>query len=519
MKPLRAQQTAPRWAQQTAPLWVGLDLGTSAVKVGLFDNAGRALHLARAQYPLYTPQLRWVEQEPMDWWRAACTALRETLAGVASNEVVAVGLSGQTPGHVLVSAEGAPLGRAIIWSDQRASTEAAWLAEHITPAQARQWTGSSSIADVTQPPARLLWLKNHRPEDWTRTAAVVQPKDFLALRLTGQVATDRQSSYCLFNPQIGRYHYEYLRALGIAAEKLPPVLAPGDIVGTVTPEAAAATGLAAGTPVVTGTIDAWCDIIGCGGASPGQAVDVTGTSEVVALITDHPLEEDLGLPQAAGVFGAHLLEDLYWVGGPMQGGGGTLQWWARGFYSGEPDLRQLADEAASMPVGADGLLFLPYLRGERAPVWDDEARGAFVGLTDRHTRAHGARAVYEGIAFAVRDILQRSQVAAGQSAQALRVSGGASRSALWNQIKANVTGLPVQQMAVSDAACLGAAMLATIGTRVHGNLAAAAAAMVRPAMVFVPEQGAVVRYNELFSVWHEIYPALRPLFPQLDGMR
>ena len=534
-------------------LFVGLDLGTSAVKVGLFDEAGRALHLARAPYSLYTPQPRWVEQEPMDWWRAACIALRETLAGVAPGQVAAVGLSGQAPGHVLVTGDGMPLGRAIIWSDQRASAEAAWLAEHITPEQARQWTGSSSIADVTQPPARLLWLKDHRPDDWARTAAVVQPKDFVAFRLTGCIATDRPSSYCLFNPQTGRYSAEYLQILGIAAEKMPPVLAPSGIVGTVTVEAAAATGLCIGTPVVTGTIDAWCDIIGCGGASPGQAVDVTGTSEVIALITDHPRGDGPAAsparrrdavatsparrrdavatsparrrdavatsPQASGVFGAHLLENLYWVGGPMQGGGGTLLWWARGFYSEQPDLQQLAGEASAMPVGADGLLFLPYLRGDRAPVWDDQARGAFVGLTDRHARAHCARAVYEGIAFAVRDILERSQAAAGQRAEILRVSGGASRSALWNQIKADVTALTVQQAAVSDAACLGAAMLAAIGVQTYHHLAAAAAAMVHPTTVFVPEPGAVARYNELFATWRQLYPALRPLFPQLERMR
>jgi xylulokinase len=272
--------------------------------------------------------------------------------------------------------------------------------------------------------------------------------------------------------------------------------------------------------VVTGTIDAWCEIIGCGGASPGQAVDVAGTSEVIALVTDHPVDEKaIAVPQAAGVFGAHLLENLYWVGGPMQGGGGTLLWWARGFYGEQPDVQQLMDEASSIPLGADGLLFLPYLRGERAPVWDSQARGAFVGLTDHHTRAHCTRAVYEGIAFAVRDILERSQAVAGLRAQTLHVSGGASRSALWNQIKADITGLPVQQMAVADAACLGAAMLAAVGAEAQSNLAAAAAAMVRPTTVFVPEPGAATRYSELFAAWRELYPALRLLFPKLDRMR
>ena len=509
---------------------VGLDLGTSAVKVGLFDVAGRPLHLARASYPLYTPQLRWVEQEPMDWWEAACAALRETLARVDSDQVVALGLSGQTPGHVLVTADGMPLGRAIIWSDQRASAEAAWLAEHITPEQARQWTGSSFIADVTQPPARLLWLRDHCPDDWACCDAVLQPKDFLALLLTGRIATDQQSSYYLFNPQTGRYHADYLRALGIAGDRLPPVLSPTDVIGQVTPKAAAVTGLSVGTPIVTGTIDAWCDIIGCGGTSPGQAVDVAGTSEVIALITSRTAKGKATVSpgrwdaiassaQEQGVSAVRLLEDLFWVGGPMQGGGGTLLWWARGFYEQPPDPRQLAAEAATVAPGADGLLFLPYLRGERAPVWDKQARGAFVGLTDRHTRAHCARAIYEGIAFAVRDILERSQLAAGLPAQVLHVSGGASRSALWNQIKADVTGLTVQQAAVSDAACLGAAMLAAIGVQVHANLTAAAAAMVRPATMFVPESGLISLYNELFAAWRQLYPNLRPLFRQLDKMR
>jgi len=501
-------------------LFVGLDLGTSAVKAGLFDATGDALHLARSPYAVRTPRPHWVEQEPEEWWAAACGALRETLAGVDPGDVAAVGLSGQTPGHVLVAANGASLCPAIIWSDQRAFEEAAWLAEHITAEQARAWTASSFIADVTQPPARLLWLMRHCADQWARCAAVIQPKDFLAFRLTGRIATDQQSSYCLYNPRTGRYDPEYLQTLDIAPDKMPPVLAPTDIVGHVTPEAAAATGLFAGTPVVCGTIDAWCDIIGCGGVSPGQAVDVTGTSEVVALITGHPVaEEAAASPEAAGVLGAYLLEDLYWVGGPMQGGGGTLLWWSGGFYDRQPDLQQLAAEAAAIPPGADGLLFLPYLCGERAPVWDPQARGAFVGITDRHTRAHCARAVYEGIAFAVRDVLERSQAAAGLRAATLRVSGGPSRSGLWNQIKADVTGLPVQQMSVSDAACLGAAMLAAIGARAHGNLAAAAAAMVRPAHLSVPEPGAAARYNDLFGTWRMLYAALRPLFARLDAKR
>jgi len=509
-------------------LFLGLDLGTSAVKVGLFDTEGNLLRRARQAYPLYTPHPGWAEQEPEEWWAATCDALRDSLAGVDTGRVVAVGLSGQSPSQVLVATDGTPLGRAILWSDRRASAEAAWLAERLTPEQAQAWTGCAFITDVTQPPARLLWLKAHRPDDWARCVAVVQPKDFIARRLTGRIATDGNSAFCLLNPlpppsvgeasfppklggaRRGQYAANLLALLGVEPEKMPPALEPTGVVGHVTPEAASATGLRAGIPVVTGTIDAWCDIIGSGGIAPGCAVDVTGTSEVVALVTERPVDGE-------GVFGAPLAEGRYWVGGPMQAGGAALLWLARCFYGQEqPDFGLLEAEASAIAPGAEGLLFLPYLQGERAPVWDATARGAFVGLTDRHVRAHCARAVYEGVAFAVRDLLERCRAAAGIGPEELRVSGGGSASAFWNQVKADVTGLPVQRVATPDAACLGAALLAAVGVEFFQNLDDAVGAMVQVGDVFDPIPDRVSRYDELFVAWRCLYPALRPIFPQLE---
>jgi xylulokinase len=493
---------------------VGLDLGTSAVKVGLFDEAGQLLRLARRGYRLYTPHPGWAEQEPAEWWAATCDALREALGGADAGRIAAVGLSGQTPGHVLVAPDGTALGRAIVWSDRRAAVEAAWLAERITSQQARAWTGYPSIGSATQPPARLLWLKTHRPADWNGCAAVVQPKDWIALQLTGRIATDVNSGLCLLHPQTGRYAADHLALLGVEPEKLPTALPPTGVVGPVTPEVAVATGLSAGTPVVIGTIDAWCDIIGCGGVEPGIAVDVAGTSEVVALVTEQPATGD-------GVFSSPLVDGLHWIGGPMQTGGAALEWLLRGFYGGETDFKQLEAEASAVAPGAEGLLFLPYLRGERAPLWDDAARGAFVGLTDRHTRSHCARAVYEGVAFAVADILERSVTAAGIDPRTLCVSGGGACSALWNQIKADITGLPVQQMAVSDAACLGAAILAAVGAGVFDGLSptaisAATAAMTHPAATFEPRGTRTPVYGTLFSLWRNLYPILRSTFSHLS---
>jgi len=506
-------------------LLLGLDLGTSAVKVGLFDAEGHVACQARRTYPLYTPHPGWAEQEPEEWWSATCDALREALAEVDAGRVVAVGLSGQAPSQVLVAADGTSLGRAIVWSDRRAAAEAAWLAERLTTEQAQAWTGCASITGVSQPPARLLWLKAHRPDDWARCAAIVQPKDFVANRLTGRAATDVNSAFCLFNPlpsspvgegwgggRQGRYAAGLLALLGVEPEKMPPVLEPTGIAGHVTPEAASATGLQPGTAVVTGTIDAWCDIIGCGGITPGCAVDVSGTSEVVALVTEQPVDGE-------GVLGTPLAEGRYWIGGPMQAGGAAIAWMARFFYDQEqPDFGLLEAEASGVAPGAEGLLFLPYLQGERAPVWDPAARGAFVGLTDRHTRAHCARAVYEGVAFAVRDLLERCQAAAGLAPKVLRVSGGGSASAFWNQVKADVTGLPVQRVAVTDAACLGAALLAAVGVGAFGGLDEASGAMVRLGDILDPVPAHVACYEGLFVAWRQLYPALRSIFLQLDDL-
>jgi len=303
-----------------------------------------------------------------------------------------------------------------------------------------------------------------------------------------------------------------LALLGVEPEKMPPVLEPTGLVERVTPQAASATGLRPGTLVVTGTIDAWCDIIGCGAVAPGNAVDVAGTSEVVALVTAEMVDGE-------GVFGAPLVAGRYWIGGPMQAGGAALVWLARCFYGHEQsDFDLLETEASAVAPGAEGLLFLPYLEGERAPVWDPAARGAFVGLTGRHTRAHCARAVYEGVAFAVLNLLERCQVAAGITPEVLRVSGGGSASALWNQIKADVTGLPVLRMVSPDAACLGAAMLAAVGIGAFDGLDEAARAMVRVGDTFNPIPANVAHYEDLFAAWQQLYPALRPIFTHLDDL-
>jgi xylulokinase len=292
---------------------------------------------------------------------------------------------------------------------------------------------------------------------------------------------------------------------------MPPAVLPETVVGQVLPEAAAQTGLLTGTPIVAGTIDAWCGILGCGGVVPGRAVDLAGTSEVVAVVTAGPSKGE------GDIQSMPLTEDLYWIGGPMQTGGAALEWLNGAFYGGEGQYDQLEAEASAVGPGADGLLFLPYLRGERAPHWDDRARAAFVGLTDRHERGHCTRAVYEGVAFAVADLLQRS-LAGNDDHQprVLQVSGGGASSAFWNQIKADVTGLPVQQMETVESACLGAAMLAAVGVGAFPELQRAACSMVRPSITYSPWAEHRELYKGLLALWQGLYPSLRITMTELS---
>jgi xylulokinase len=492
---------------------IGLDIGTSSVKTAGFDSAGRMLGKASAPIVLHSPTSAWAEQEPGDWWTAVCFVLKEILKSIEPDRVAALGLSGQCPGHTLVGADRQPVGRAIIWRDQRAVEEAAWLGREITSAQAAQWVGAGSLADATCPPARLLWLKKHRPEDWTRAVSVVQPKDYIALCITGQTGTDRHSAYCLAHPDTGRYDPEYFSRLGIDIDKMPSVMQPTDVIGTVTKEASQLTGLKTGTPVIIGTIDAYCDTLAGGIFDSNVAVDVAGTSEIVSL----PIAKKV---EAEGVFPASIESGCSFLCGPTQAGGDTLNWLSNNFYSEfKPEIPfgKMEEEANSVAAGCDGLVFLPYLNGERSPLWDANARGAFVGLTFNHERRHCTRAVYESVGFAIRHILELSEKAARQKADTLTVCGGGSRSAFWNQVKADVLQRPVRPTAVSETGCLGAAILSTVGSGLHPDLKTACGKMILFQNTLMPDRSLADVYEKSYRVYRGLYPAMQPLLSGAEG--
>jgi len=486
-------------------LLVGLDIGTSSVKAGVFDSNGRKLASASIPVEILAPQPGWAEQDPQAWWQASRQALLQIAKNVQQERIGAIGLAGQCPSHVLVDVHGQAIGRAIIWRDRRAQAEADWIRQQISPDQAREYLGTETTWDAASPPARLLWLKALRPGDWKSAVAILQPKDYIALHLTGQTATDLYSAYNLANPTTGEYAEGLFSNLGIDLAKMPPLCKPIDRVGEVSGTASQITGLPAGTPVIAGTIDAFCDTLAGGVACPGRAVDVAGTSEIVSLEIKRKVT-------ALGIFPWSLENQVTFLCGPMQAGGETLRWLARNFFpeSGEnPDYSCLELEAGSVPPGSEGVVFLPYLDGERTPLWDASARGCFYGLSFRHRRGHFLRAGYEGVAFAVRHVLELEEEASGLPAEKIVACGGGSLSDFWNQVKADVLKRPVYPTEYGETGCLGAVILASVGMQIYPNLIAASQAMVRLKEGVPPDLEQADVYDQGYERYRELYPALR----------
>lgn len=498
------------------PLLLGLDLGTSACKAGILSTAGDLVALTSQPYALSTPAPAWVEQEPADWWHAVVQATRQALAvsDVDSRRIEGVSIGGQTPGLVLLDGDGHSLRPAIIWQDRRASREADDILLQIPTEDLTHYLGASPTGDLLTTPARLLWLKRHEPTVLDRAAVLLQPKDYINFRLTGEWATDLSSAMGLVNLATGRYHDRYFELLDLPPHLAPPLADPVDVVGRVTPSAAAETGLVAGTPVVAGTVDAMVSLLGCGALEPGVAFEVTGTSDVVGLTVNAPVE-------VPGLVGFPVLGGAFMLGGPTQAGGQAIEWFLRTFPPpGARDLHgQLAEAAACVPPGANGLVFLPYLAGERTPIWDAQARGLFIGITARHTWADFARAVLEGVAYALAQILALAE-SCGEVADTLRVCGGAARNAVWNQIKADVTGKIVCPMQAPEAGVVGAAMLAGIGVGLFASYSAAAQAMARLSPIaFTPDEDRHQQYAPFLALYQDLYPKLQASFAALGDLQ
>jgi len=498
---------------------LGIDLGTTACKTGIFDANGNRVALASKEYPLYTPYPSYVEQDTEDWWNAVVETLKEVLdaSRIDPKDIKGIGTGGPCYGHVFLDSSGNVLRRAITFQDRRATKQAEWIMQNLSEEKRFEFTGIPLRMDSSFSICRLLWIKENEPEILEKTDKVLQPKDFINFKLTGSFATDSLSAASLVNIMDNKYHEEYFDLLGIPIHIVPEVRNSFEIMGKITKEISEITGLCPDTPVVTGWMDGTCCCIGSGMVEHGRANDLSGTAENTGLMSkDFAFEEGL---MVGPIF------DLFFIGGGTSAGGYSLKWFRDTFgqieihmadqLSGFSSYMLLDIEAESIPPGSDNLIFLPYIKGERAPIWDPDAKGLFIGITERHTRAHFIRAIMEGVAYSIRHILEIAEKASGIYAEEIRVAGGGGKSDIWNQIKADVLGRRFLKLKELEVGALGGAMLAGMGINTFKDQREASNKMVHIEKIIEPNMENHKRYDKLFNIYMQLYPLLKDTFSKL----
>ena len=494
-------------------LFLGIDVSTTGAKALLIDEQGGVVASATTPLTLQTPKPLWSEQDPHEWWSGTAASVRKALAeaGVSGSDVTAVGLTGQMHGLVLLDATKAVLRPAILWNDQRTARECDEIRDRVGREALIRATGNDALTGFTAP--KILWVRRHEPAVYAKARLVLLPKDYVRLRLTGIPAMDKAdgSGTILFDLSRRTWSKEVLAKLEIPEEWLPPTYEGPEITGIVTTEAAAETGLEAGTPVVAGGGDQAAGAVGAGAVTPGVVALTLGTSGVVFATTERPLVEPEGRLHAF----CHAAPGMWHFMGVTLAAAGSLRWYRDTLASAE-SFDALVAEAASAPAGSEGLLFLPYLSGERTPYPDPLARGAFVGLTVRHRRAHLTRSVLEGVAFSMRDCFALLAGAGLGAVGQVRVAGGGAKSALWRKIVASVLGVELVTVNSTEGAAFGAALLAGVGAGAWPSVPAACTATIAVTGCDAPDPEAGRVYADLYPQYRSLYPALKPSFADLS---
>lgn len=499
-------------------LLLGIDIGTTSVKCVLVDPQGIVLAEAAQEYPTRYPRPGWAEQDPEQWWHAVCaTVPRLFTAGRVPMAVAAVGVSCQAPSMVAVDRSGAPLHPAIIWMDRRSEPQCAWLHEQVGASTIRQINGGRIDPYYMAP--KLLWYQQHAPDAYRATWQVLQANGYIVHKLCGVYCMDVSHGPITlgFDSAANCWSDQLVNAMGLDAAKLPPVVPCSQVVGHVSRTAAAVCGLAPGIPVIAGMTDGTAAAIAAGLVNVGDAVEMTGQSTVLLICNDAPYLGDELIPLG------HAVPGRYLVVGALVASGGALRWFrdqlgeterAEAAARGADPFDLLSELAAQSPPGANRLLFLPYMFGERSPIWDSHARGVFFGLS-LATRKHDLiRAILEGAAYGLRHNVETA-ARAGFPLTKLACVGGGANSALWNQIKADVLSRPIHLPQSAAGAPLGAAIVATAGVGLYPSLAQAVRQMVRGGPEFRPNPSHAACYDALYGVYLGLYPALKASFRDL----
>ncbi len=496
-------------------LLLGIDVGTTGSKALLLEPNGEVIAEATTEYPMTVPKPGWAEQNPEDWWQATIKSVRQVLASARGETIAGIGLTGQMHGLVLLDEAGKVLRPCIMWNDQRTAAQCAEIEQKVGRTKLIELAGKPALTGFTA--GKILWVRENEPDIYRRARQVLLPKDYVRYRLTGTLAMDVADGSGTLLMDVGRRAWsdELLELLDIPREWLPKLHESHEVVAEVSAEGSSATGLRAGIPVVAGAGDQAAQSIGTGIAGEGIVSVTIGTSGVVFAATSSYTFDPTGELHAY----CHALPDTWHLMGVTLSAGGSLRWFRDALC--QPELAEAArtgrgvyeiitELAATAPAGSDGLLFLPYLTGERTPHADPDARGVFFGLSLRHTKAHMARAVLEGVTFSLRECLDLL-CALGQSCVRVRVSGGGSRSAFWRQMMADVFGTEIVEVNVMQGAAYGAALLAGVGTGIYSNEEQACGITVHETGSTKPGPDAGA-YAEAYDRYRALYPALAPEF-------
>jgi xylulokinase len=500
------------------PHFIGLDVGTSGAKGLLIDLQGRVVGSATEEYPMAIPKPLWAEQNPDDWWRASVVVLRRLVAdaNIDRDDIKGIGLTGQMHGLVLLDSNGSVLRPCIMWNDQRTATQCADITQKIGADRVIELTGNQILPGFTAP--KIVWVRENEPNVYEKIAHILLPKDYLRYRLSGDFMTEVSDAAgtSLLDVRARRWSEHMLSALEIPREWLPPVVESFHVTGKLSASAAREIGLKEGVPIGAGGGDQAAGAVGTGVVRQGVVSVTIGTSGVVFAHSDNYTFEPRGKLHAF----CHSVPNAWHLMGVTLSAGGSLRWLRDSLGELEKQKAKekgidpydiMMEAAAGTPPGSEGLLFLPYLSGERTPHPDPHARGAFLGLSVRHTKSHMIRSVLEGVAFSLRDCLELMK---GLNIPILeiRASGGGARSALWRQILANVFQQPLVTVTSTEGAPYGAALLAAVGTGHFSSVVEACDATIKVVSGTAPQKEHAEIYRHFYQVYRQSYPALKPLF-------
>lgn len=497
---------------------IGIDIGTESSRAAIFARDGTLVADASSVYPLDSPRPGWAQQDPLSWWESTIANVRTALDKfpLGPRAIAAVGVCGQMHATIPLSATGEPLVRAVqLWCDKRNVAQCNATRQRLDEAVLLQRTGN--VVCPAWVALKIQWLRENQPEIYTAANKIIGCKDWINLRLTGVLATDlsEASGTMLLDAAHETWAEDLARDLGVDVGRLPEIVPSDKVIGKVTAEAARLTGLREGTPVVSGGGDMPCLLLGAGLIAEGNAVDITGTAADVSVYSREPVRD-------TRLMNLHHVIPGWFTFGILDSGGGSLRWFrdalceplmAEAERKGFSSYDVMSQEAEAIPPGAEGLIFLPYLLGERV-LGSPLARGTFFGLTPRHTRAHFTRAIIEGVNFDLRqslDIIREHGIAVNE----MRVIGGGARGRLWRQTKADIYGLPTVGLAQSEGGALGAALLAGLGSGVYANVGEAARQVIHTTEQLKPQPQAQAAYERLYAVFLRLHNLLQPVYDQL----